>query len=246
MARTLRAAPSGLRIALRFLSGASRRPSSGCSGQLSTRASSRVRPPLIRSPVGYRRLEMIESRIGQFMGGFVAAAELLQRAAQNEFFVEYICLAASVIDGALRIGLILQHQLKTGSSELLEELLLQTDDDRIVSEREIYRRAAQEGVIHAGLRQKLEDLYRRRNRVVHRFIVSELTTHEVLQIAMDFEQILPAVNAAVGALEARQVELGVGMSRSGELPGLGRRLGEMSEKKHGNPLLAKRLRNGGS
>jgi hypothetical protein len=51
MARTLRAAPSGLRMDIRFLSGASRRPSSGCSGRSSTRVRSRVRPPLIRSPV---------------------------------------------------------------------------------------------------------------------------------------------------------------------------------------------------
>lgn len=187
-----------------------------------------------------------ESRIGQFMDGFVAAAELLQRAAQNGFFIEYICLAASVIDGSLRIGLILQHQLKTQSSELLEELLLQTEADPIVSEREIYRRAALEGIIDGDLARKLEDLYTKRNRVVHRFIISELTTHEVLQIATEFEQTLPAVNAAVGALEARQVEHGIGMSRSGELPGLGRRLGDMNAKKHGNPLLAKLLRNGGS
>jgi hypothetical protein len=48
-----------------------------------------------------------ETRIGQFMDGFVGAAELLQRAGQNGSFIEYICLAASVIDGSLRIGLIL-------------------------------------------------------------------------------------------------------------------------------------------
>lgn len=187
-----------------------------------------------------------ESRIGQFMDGFVGAAELLQRAAQNGFFIEYICLAASVIDGSLRMGLILQHQLKTRSSDLLEELLLRTDDDAIVSEREIYRRAARERVIENDLASNLEELYTKRNRVVHRFIISELTTQEVLQIATEFEQILPAVKAAVGTLEARQVELGVGMSRSGELPGLGRRLGDMSAKKHGNPLLAKLLRDGES
>ena len=34
------------------------------------------------------------------------------------------------------------------------------------------------------------------------------------------------------------------MSRSGELPGLGRRMGEMSAQKHGNPMLAKLLRDG--
>ena len=51
MARTLRAAPSALRITIHFLSGASRRLSSGCSGQTATRASSRIRPPLTRSAV---------------------------------------------------------------------------------------------------------------------------------------------------------------------------------------------------
>jgi hypothetical protein len=49
MARTLRAAPSALRITIRCLSVASRRPSSGCNGRSSPRASSRVRPPLIRN-----------------------------------------------------------------------------------------------------------------------------------------------------------------------------------------------------
>ena len=105
------------------------------------------------------------SRMGQFMDGFVAAAELLQRAAENGFFIEDICLAASVIDGSLRIGLILQHQLETRSSALLDELLLQTDADAIVSEREIYRRAAQQGVIDGNLAHVLEELYTKRNRV---------------------------------------------------------------------------------
>jgi hypothetical protein len=108
-----------------------------------------------------------ESRLSQFMDGFVGATELLQRAGQNGFFIEYICLAASVIDGSLRISLILQHQLKTQSSELLEDLLLQTDADPIVSERTIYRRAEQEGVINSELARKLEELYTKRNRVVH-------------------------------------------------------------------------------
>ncbi len=66
------------------------------------------------------------------------------------------------------MGLILQHQLNTRSSELLEELLLQTEVDPIVSEREIYRRAAQEDVIDSSLSRKLEELYSKRNRVVHR------------------------------------------------------------------------------
>lgn len=51
LAATSRHAPSALRITIRFLSGAPRRPSNGCNRQLSTRACSRVRQPLIRNAV---------------------------------------------------------------------------------------------------------------------------------------------------------------------------------------------------
>jgi hypothetical protein len=41
----------GRRINIRFLSGAARRPSSGCNRRASTRASSRSSPRLIRRPL---------------------------------------------------------------------------------------------------------------------------------------------------------------------------------------------------
>jgi hypothetical protein len=188
----------------------------------------------------------ITADIGQFMDGLVTAYQLRQRAEQNGFFIEYICLVASIIDGHLRMGLIFTHQLKTGSSELLEELLQQTDDGPIINEHEIYKRAKQQGVIDDDLFNKLESLYKKRNRVIHRYIISGLTTYEVLQIAVEFEQILPTVETIVGNLEAKQEQLGIGMSRSGEMPGMGRRLGDMSANKHGNPVLAKRLLDGES
>lgn len=52
MPRMLLVAPSALRMTTRFLTGASRRQSSGCNGQSPTRARSRVRLPLIRNAVG--------------------------------------------------------------------------------------------------------------------------------------------------------------------------------------------------
>lgn len=180
------------------------------------------------------------------MNGFVAAAELLRRAAQAGFCIEYICLAASVIDGALRIGLILQHQLRNSSTEVLEEFLFQSAEDRSISEREIYRRARQESVIDESLFQKLEGLYAKRNRVVHRYVISELTTLQVFEIASEFEQTLPLVNAAVGILEAQQVERGVGIAKQGEVPGLGRMLAEMSAEKHGDRRLADLLKADGT
>jgi hypothetical protein len=185
---------------------------------------------------------MSADRLDHFMSGFVAACQLLQRAGNNGFFVEYVCLAASVIDAALRVGLVLQHQLRTGTTEVPAELVFQSTSDRIISERQIYRRALDEGVIDEALFRRLETLYEKRNRVVHRYIISDLTTRQVLEIGCEFEQTIPLVNAAVGRLEARQVEVGVGMTQDDEFPGLGRALGLMSAAKHGDDKLAEALK----
>lgn len=96
-------------------------------------------------------------------------------------------------------------------------------------------------MIDDSLFEKLEALYDKRSRVVRRYIISELTTLEVFEIASQFEQTLPLVNGAVAALEVRQVERQIGIAREGELPGLGRALREMSAEKHGHTGLAKLL-----
>ncbi len=49
---------------------------------------------------------------------------------------------------------------------------------------------------------------------------------------------MPLVNAAVGALEGRQVENGIGIAKNGELSGLARAFAQMSAEKHGNKRLA--------
>ncbi len=178
--------------------------------------------------------------LARFMEGFAAAAQLLERAGKSGFFVEYICLAASVIDATLRVGLILQHQLDRKSSELTEELLLQTPDGTKIPERAIYKRALERGVIDQSLFDQLEELYRDRNRVVHRYIISEITSEEALNIACRFERILPLVSSAVGELEARQIDQGVGMTErvAGEPEDVRTYIAEMAVLKHGHPALA--------
>jgi len=71
MARTLRAEPSALPIAIRFLSRRYRaRPSSGCSGQPTPRARSRVRQPLIRSAVGLQQMPFIHLHVDKVYGDY--------------------------------------------------------------------------------------------------------------------------------------------------------------------------------
>ncbi len=179
-------------------------------------------------------------KFSHFMRGLCSATQLLQRAGENDFFVEYICLAAAVIDASLRIGLILQHQIKTRTVEILDSLLYQADEDRMVSERQIYTMALKESILSQDLFGELRSLYTKRNRVIHRYILSDITTEQVLAIAIQYEHAIPLISETVGKLEQKQIEMGVGMTVVTDAPKaeIEAWLNEMSAEKHGNPLLA--------
>jgi len=182
------------------------------------------------------------------MKGFAAANQLMSRAGNKGCFVEYVCLATSVVDGLLRTGLVLKHQLDSHSSEIPTELIYQADDDKIISERMIYKKALEKGIISHDQFDRLEDLYTRRNKVVHRYIISEITTDQVLQIATEYQEIIDVVGNQVRTLEDQQIESGVGMTVSGrQVPTEVRAKGkahiqEMADEKHGHPKLAENLK----
>ena len=164
---------------------------------------------------GSRILEMEKDKLEHFMNGFAAATKLLNRAGQNGFLVEYVCLATSVIDAVLRIGIILKYQLKNKTDEVLDELLYMEDEDKIVSEREVYRKAREQDIIDEESFEHLNHLYKKRNRVVHRYIISNITTRKVLDIAIQYERLIPVVSKQIATLEEQQLELGIGMTIAG-------------------------------
>ncbi len=181
---------------------------------------------------------MDAGRLEQFMDGFAAASQLLSRAGHNGFLVEYVCLATSVIDAMLRIGLILQHQVKNQTDEILDELLFQDQGDKGIPEREIYREALKQHIINKELFDNLEELYQKRNRIVHRYIISDITTVQVLDIAIQYENIIPVVSKEIGELEKMQMKLGVGMTVTG--PEVTRsHINEMMARKHCDPSLTR-------
>jgi uncharacterized protein YutE (UPF0331/DUF86 family) len=183
---------------------------------------------------------MEENKIAEFMAGFAAATQLLKRAGDNGYLFEYVCLATAVIDAALRIGLILKNQLKTKSKDIINQLIFQKDEDKIVFEREIYKRALKEGIITKNLFDKLEALYIKRNKIIHRYIISELTTKEVLEIGIEYGRIIPEISDRIEELEDKQIELGIGMTIR-HLDAARARLGpdfeEMCARKHQSPIL---------
>lgn len=185
------------------------------------------------------------NKLVRFMNAFAAASQLLARAGQNGFFVEYVCLATSVVDATLRMGLTLRRQIETQSNDIPDEYLLQSEEDKIISERQIYRDALKQRVIDEPLFERLDGLYKKRNRVIHRYIISDISTNDVLEIGIEYERVIPEVAKHVKEIESEQIQLGVGMTVA--TPAVGKDemqelLDEMSSKKHGSPILDRALK----
>jgi len=155
------------------------------------------------------------TRLEKFLHGCAAASELYSNAAKNGYFVEAICLAANLIDAQLRIGIILARQIQRKDRSIDAELLFQSDSDRPIFEREVYSIAERESVISVEFATELRNLYNDRNRVVHRYIITDITTEQVLDIGIADEKALEKVRSAIWKLERMQIQLGVGMTVEG-------------------------------
>jgi len=186
---------------------------------------------------------MPKDRLKEFMSGFAGAAELKARAASNGYFIEAVILAATLIDGMLRIGLILRHQLDAHTSDIPNDLLVQRADDRGIVERQIYERARQANVINELLLTELQALYSERNRIVHRYLLTDITTQDVFEIGIRYERALQSVEEAIAVLEQEQLAQGVGMVENGDSDRDSEpTVDQMATIKHGSLRLAERLR----
>ena len=178
----------------------------------------------------------------RFLEGLSGAVQLYNRSVQNGSFIEAACLCASIIDASLRIGVILKHQLDTESNELFTDMLYQGASDKPLSEKCIYDRALKNGVIDQGLHDTLYRLYDDRNRVIHRYIISEITTNEVLMIVQSYEDVRKRVAAQVNDLEQLQTQRGVGMTVRNTGQKQAASVTQMADAKHGNSTLAEKLK----
>ena len=187
------------------------------------------------------------SRFQTFMRDFSAANQLRSRAAKNGSFIEYVCLCTSFLDGLLRIGLILKHQLDTSSSDILEELLYQPNDQDSMTERTIYQRALQEGIIDQSLFVELNTLHDKRNIIVHQYIISGILTDQILEVGVQYRKALDSVKRRIRDIEDQQIRRGIGITHvSRATPDVDcfkaeQQIDQVADDKHGYPTLAKNL-----
>lgn len=161
-----------------------------------------------------KSIDVINSyRFDMFLQGVGATALILSKAIENKAFIEATCLLANHIDALLRIGIVLKNQITNNNSEIDDEWIYQGITDKKKSEKDIYKKSLDLGIIDQSTFDELYVLYDDRNRVIHRFIISEITLAEVEEISFRYYQKQQRINKFIYDLESEQIKLNIGMTR---------------------------------
>jgi uncharacterized protein YutE (UPF0331/DUF86 family) len=157
-------------------------------------------------------------KFNRFMVSLLASVDLTNKAQEKGSSIELVILYANRIDALLRLALILQKQLQDSTNNIDIELIFQGEEDKPISERAIYKRALDGGVIEEPLFERLTNLYESRNKVVHRYIISDLKTNDIIKLVVDYMDIHEIIGSKVGVLEQEQFTKGIGIYGDGNNP----------------------------
>lgn len=157
-------------------------------------------------------------RFNQFMNSYAASVDLLQRAYDNGSAIEITVLLSNQIDALLRLVLILKKQLDDKSNIIDTTLIYQREHDKPVMEKQVYRMALENGIINKDLHDKLYILYDQRNKVIHRYIITDLLTKNVFETAFEYSQIEKQIGKIVKEYEQMQYIAKIGIYGIAESP----------------------------
>lgn len=153
--------------------------------------------------------------VSNFLSGVGAAHNLLVDSIESQkSFIEQVCLSATLIDGLLRLSLVMKQQLDTGK-EIVDPLLLFQGkrQKKYISERKIYERARQEKIITKVIEQKLNVLYDQRNIIIHRYLISDIKTKDVFIISRKYIRLYLLIKEKHRIIHDKIVQRNIGMAR---------------------------------
>lgn len=159
----------------------------------------------------FRQIVIIQRRFDLYMAAIATIMELKLKAIEKDSYIEYIVYSANHIDALLRLSIILTNQLTNKNEEIDLALLFQAETDRPIMERIIYQKCFDLTIISQLLFNELELLYKERNKVIHRFIITDIRSEDVFNLALEYEKLYDKVDDLILKLEKRQVEEGVGV-----------------------------------
>ncbi|MBS1738364.1 MAG: hypothetical protein JSS98_17420, partial [Bacteroidetes bacterium] len=119
--------------------------------------------------------------------------------------------SANHIDALLRLAIILTNQLINKNEEVDLGLLFQAETDKPVMERAIYQKCLDLGIVSQPVFNELELLYKERNKVIHRFVITDIRSEDVFKLALEYEKLYDKIDDLILKLEKKQIEEGVGV-----------------------------------
>lgn len=160
--------------------------------------------------------ELADRPMANFTRAFLSTKILLERATKAGSLLELLVMNAALLDGTLRLGIILAIQLRERNDNVNQDLIFQGGKKHI-SEREIYRMAKDEGILTEDDFTEINALYDFRNMAIHRFFISGIEYNEINPVLKRYEAILDQIRAPIHAMEERQVKEGIGMTKKEHL-----------------------------
>ncbi len=151
------------------------------------------------------------ARFNRFMVSALASIDLANKAQEKGSAIELVILYANQIDAQLRLALILKEQLQNSTDNIDTTLIFQGEQDKPIFEKEIYERAQLNELIDQPLLERLNNLYGLRNRVVHRYIISDLKTNDIINLVVQYMDIHELLGKKIATLEQEQFKREIGI-----------------------------------
>ncbi|MFT4155151.1 hypothetical protein [Parafilimonas sp.] len=149
-------------------------------------------------------------RFEKFNVSLAASFDLKNRAMKSLSLVELIVLSANQIDAYLRLCIVFKFQIVENSLLFKLEYLFQREKDKPLMEKRIYDKAKDMAIISEVQHKKLYLLYDCRNKVVHRYIITDIKTKELLEISYEYELLCEEVRVILESIEAEQFDKKIG------------------------------------
>ena len=128
---------------------------------------------------------------------------LLQKAHENQSVIEGICLYVSIIDAFLRLSIIYTRTQKSPNYtySVEKKMIYQDEGEKTYSEKDIYNTSLEEKIISPSLYERLQEMHLFRNKVVHRFNISDINYIQIAEACTEFESIYKEIFDIVAFLE---------------------------------------------
>jgi hypothetical protein len=157
-------------------------------------------------------------RYYKFHAALAASFDLKERALKSDSLIEFILIVASQIDSYLRLCIVMKPQLDRNSDDFESKYFYQGESCKPITERAIYKEAKALGVISENYFERLSKLYDLRNKIVHRFIISDIRTRDLTEIAIDYDDVAEEIRLVMRDLEDSQRNIKVGIYKDSAIP----------------------------